>query len=234
MSDLLKLAELRERLDAASDSFVRLDLCAKLNGESFDTLTPERLRELAGMEAELKQLRGSDQTVVELEAALDVARKNLAAAKAERDQLIAERDAAVAELKSAKSDHGDFLAFMGGHLADWPCLHDPGGHKATPPIMWPELIGCIVAKAKQDLESQLQLAREGQAKVVEVLVRFRLDCLTDAQTDIEEDAEAATNAYDAAREIAGRLGLEKQMDELERQAFPESFRLLECLKGKGE
>lgn len=39
-------------------------------------------------------------------------------------------------------------------LAKYPCLHEPGHHGSTPPMMWPELIACIVAKAKQDVQKK--------------------------------------------------------------------------------
>lgn len=61
-----------------------------------------------------------------------------------------------AALKAAEEDHADFLAMMSQALADWPCLHDAkDGHAATPPMMWPELIGCIVSRARLDTARKL-------------------------------------------------------------------------------
>lgn len=54
------------------------------------------------------------------------------------------------ELRYDKMMSSDFLAFMAGTFADWPCCHDEGGHKGTPPMMWPELIACIVKRARND------------------------------------------------------------------------------------
>jgi hypothetical protein len=54
---------------------------------------------------------------------------------------------------TAAGDDADFLAFMADELDRFPCLHGPAGngaHAKTPPMMWPELIRCIVAKARQD------------------------------------------------------------------------------------
>jgi hypothetical protein len=67
---------------------------------------------------------------------------------------------AVAEIRrsrlaalTAAGEESDFLAFMADELDRFPCLHGPAGngaHAKTAPMMWPELIRCIVAKAKQD------------------------------------------------------------------------------------
>lgn len=59
----------------------------------------------------------------------------------------------------AQSDHADFLAFMTGELARFPCCCEEGEHASTPPYCWPELIACIVRRAKRDaLSSQGEAA----------------------------------------------------------------------------
>lgn len=62
------------------------------------------------------------------------------------------------KLKAAQEDQADFIAFWGGELSRFPCLHDESGpeaHKGTPPMMWaPELIGCIIQRAVADRESR--------------------------------------------------------------------------------
>src|SRR5688500_5993719 len=53
------------------------------------------------------------------------------------------------ELKTAREDHTDFLGFMRDDLAHLPCCHEDGGHHGTPPMMWPELIRCIILKDRR-------------------------------------------------------------------------------------
>ena len=55
-----------------------------------------------------------------------------------------------AALKEVEDDQSGFLAFMTAELAKWPCCCDDGGHSSTPPMMWPELIACIVKRAVKD------------------------------------------------------------------------------------
>lgn len=50
------------------------------------------------------------------------------------------------------------IAYIADTLDQWPCCHDAGEHSATPLMMWPELIACIVKKAVQD--STADLTRE--------------------------------------------------------------------------
>jgi len=56
----------------------------------------------------------------------------------------------VKKLKRVEADSTDFLAFMSAELAQFPCCHEEGEHHGTPPMMWPELIACIVKRAKRD------------------------------------------------------------------------------------
>lgn len=58
--------------------------------------------------------------------------------------------AAVDELRDRAAMADDFLAFMSAELAQLKCCHEDGGHHNTPPMMWPELIGCIAARAVKD------------------------------------------------------------------------------------
>lgn len=57
-------------------------------------------------------------------------------------------------MADADPGDGDFLAFMFVELSKFPCLHRDGDHHG-PPLMWPELIACIVARAKQDATARL-------------------------------------------------------------------------------
>ena len=61
-------------------------------------------------------------------------------------------------LEIEESEHSDFLAYMCDELARFPCMHEEGQHKGTPPVMWPDLIRCIVMKAvMRERQSQLNL-----------------------------------------------------------------------------
>lgn len=61
--------------------------------------------------------------------------------------------AAYRELRVERDDNSDFMAFMQSELAKIPCCHEAGEHDGTPPMMWPELIRCIVRKAV-DVETE--------------------------------------------------------------------------------
>lgn len=67
------------------------------------------------------------------------------------DQLLRERDEALA--KCERND--EFMAYMTEELGGFECLHGEG-HRGTPPMMWPELIKCIAAKAVQDAKNELE------------------------------------------------------------------------------
>lgn len=54
------------------------------------------------------------------------------------------------KLRAEIADHNDFMAMLAGELARMPCVCDDGGHENTPPMMWPELIRCIAARAFND------------------------------------------------------------------------------------
>jgi hypothetical protein len=64
------------------------------------------------------------------------------------------------DLDAAKSDQSDFFAYMSGELSKWPCMCENEGHKGTAPMFWPELIACIIKKAVQDKQKELDLALE--------------------------------------------------------------------------
>lgn len=80
-----------------------------------------------------------------LRKSLEEAREQLTTALAERERVEAE----LAKLKSEVADHSDFMAFMAAELAQFECLCGKE-HGETMPMMWPELIQCIVAKAIKD------------------------------------------------------------------------------------
>lgn len=68
-----------------------------------------------------------------------------------------------AQLKTAieeRDTHNDFMAFMSAELSAWPCCHENGEHSDSPPIMWPELIGCIVKKATESALSRAVVAEK--------------------------------------------------------------------------
>lgn len=88
---------------------------------------------------------------------------------------IAEKEA---ELKSAKSEHSDFLSFMAVELAGWPCQCENGEHASTPPYCWPELIACIVKKA---VKSALQ------ERVNEETKSAGCSDTSDHSADVQED-----------------------------------------------
>jgi hypothetical protein len=62
------------------------------------------------------------------------------------------------KLRKEESDfNSDFLAFMGGALASYPCACEKAGaHDSTPPMMWPELIACIITRAKIDAVKEFE------------------------------------------------------------------------------
>jgi hypothetical protein len=89
---------------------------------------------------------------------LEVARKAHAAREyADKLQgVINERDEALAV--NIASD--DFMAFMSATLADFPCCHEKGEHDGTPPMMWSELIQCIIRKAVETETARIRDALE--------------------------------------------------------------------------
>lgn len=56
----------------------------------------------------------------------------------------------LATIKDRESEESDFLAFIHGHLAAWPCACGSKDHAGTPPMNWPEWVAGIVAQAKKD------------------------------------------------------------------------------------
>ena len=62
----------------------------------------------------------------------------------------------VKELEDQADMHADFMGFMAGELAQFPCCHEDGEHHSTPPMMWPELIACIVKKAVRDAQERVK------------------------------------------------------------------------------
>lgn len=68
-----------------------------------------------------------------------------------------------AQLKTAMEERdtrNDFMAFMSAELSTWPCCHENGEHSDSPPMMWPELIGCIVKKATETALSRAVAAEK--------------------------------------------------------------------------
>lgn len=103
------------------------------------------------------QLAAAQATIAELEQSRDQWKD---ARVGECKQLRTEN----AALRAERDDGNDFLAFMASALDEWPC--ECGEHKAasTPPMMWPELIACIVKKATSDLRAQLATVRAQRDK----------------------------------------------------------------------
>lgn len=56
----------------------------------------------------------------------------------------------VAALKAVESDDSDFLGYIAGELASFPCMCEQGAHADTPPSFWPELVACIAKRAAKD------------------------------------------------------------------------------------
>ena len=83
---------------------------------------------------------------------------------------------------------------------------------ATNAFNWMRENGTSYLHANLPLLTQATLTGE---HIVGVLHRFRLDCLTDAQTDDETTKEQSQAAYDAAAEIAERLGLLEMLKQRE-------------------
>ena len=71
--------------------------------------------------------------------------------------------------------HHDFMAFMALALAAFPCCHEAGEHKGTPPMMWPELIACIAMKARRTAEEE----RAARPSTKEALAQATIDALGD-------------------------------------------------------
>lgn len=57
-------------------------------------------------------------------------------------------------LQSEVDENNDFMVYMAESLAQLPCCCEAGTHGATPPMMWPELISCIVKKVAIDTKSE--------------------------------------------------------------------------------
>lgn len=58
------------------------------------------------------------------------------------------------ELIGECEDHRDFMAFMTTELDRIPCCHTDGSHKGTPPMMWPELIRCMIKHAVEQAKQK--------------------------------------------------------------------------------
>lgn len=56
----------------------------------------------------------------------------------------------LATLKEREATESDFLAYIHGELAAWPCACGSKDHAGTPPMNWPEWVAGIVAQAKKD------------------------------------------------------------------------------------
>lgn len=89
---------------------------------------------------------------------------------------IIELESTVAEMRAKIESNDDFMAFMTQALSDWPCRHGSEGHGDTPPMMWPELIACIVKKAVAD--AALASAPSGMLEAVRqskrAMITFRI------------------------------------------------------------
>lgn len=95
------------------------------------------------------------------------------------EEILGAREHELRELRAECENNNDFMAFMGTALGDWPCCHAESakeGHAGTPPMMWPELIGCIVNKATQDAQAECERLRE---KLREILLAANLEQQTE-------------------------------------------------------
>ena len=69
-----------------------------------------------------------------------------------------EAKAEIEKLKEQAADDSDFMAFMTIELDKFSCCccdAGPGAHAAAPPMFWPELIRCIIARAVKDKTAEL-------------------------------------------------------------------------------
>ena len=106
------------------------------------------------------------------------------AAKAEQANAELEK-----RLASEKSDHSDFLAFMAGELAKYHCKCTDDEYASTPPMMWPELIGCIIAKAVENAEARIAALERIARESIEIFERVPVDlaCSEDVQRQVREN-----------------------------------------------
>lgn len=70
--------------------------------------------------------------------------------------------AALKEAEAREQDNGAFMAYMREVLDSLPCKHGAGQHLGTntAPMMWPEAIGCALAKAREKAEAERDALRE--------------------------------------------------------------------------
>ena len=54
------------------------------------------------------------------------------------------------ELEEELDQANGCLAMIRDQLTLYPCMHDNDDHSATPPMMYPEWIACIIARAVKD------------------------------------------------------------------------------------
>lgn len=69
-----------------------------------------------------------------------------------------DRKVELARVTKENGDNDDFMAFMLDELSQFPCCHEIGEHRNTPPMMWPELIGCIAKKAALEATTRAESA----------------------------------------------------------------------------
>lgn len=101
-----------------------------------------------------------------------------------------------AELRQRASDHGDFIGFMTDALGGFPCCHEGGQHHSTPPMMWPELIACIVKKATQESVARAEAA-EAMAirltRALEQIEQYPTSCGVSPENGMKDIATATLN-----------------------------------------
>jgi len=93
--------------------------------------------------------------------------------------------ARITELEQHERLADAFLADMAGELAQMPCCCENGKHRDTPPMMWPELIRCIIKRAVRDALAK----REQEAKQRATTVGGRWRTLTSRVTFEESEDE---------------------------------------------
>lgn len=102
-------------------------------------------------------------------------------------------DAEIANLKQVVDMDRAFDHYIGSELGKLPCCHEQGAHKDTPPMMWPELIGCILKKATEDANQKIaQLCAQLKSAALEIAERSReVAELQDTIADWKESARIA-------------------------------------------
>lgn len=68
----------------------------------------------------------------------------------------------IAQINAEMAD--DILIDIGYTLSRFECLHGDGAHAATPPLMFPEWIGCIVQRAYARGADDARKAMQQEAK----------------------------------------------------------------------